>query len=158
MGIVSTHDLSNILETLLLMEEMESAVSAFYKECAAKWPLNSEFWISLANEELRHKTNIEKMRSIVSGYPQDFEKGRPFNMVATKTIINGIVQNTNKVKMEEITEHTALSIALDIEKSFIESRYMEILKTDSPEYTALVSEVSRETQQHRSRILKALHA
>src|SRR5512138_1228396 len=100
MGIVSAHDLSSILETLLVMGEMESAVSDFYKACAVKWPVSSDFWISLADEEARHKTNIDKMGSIVSGSPQDFEKGRPFNIAATRTIINGIVQNTDRVRTE----------------------------------------------------------
>lgn len=155
---LSDRDLRTMVDTLVAMEEMESAVSILYKECADKWPSNREFWNRLADEEMHHAENIEMMRTIISQKPREFEKGRPFNIVATRTAIQGIRHDTDQIKAGDIQEEKALHIALDIENSFIESRYAEILKTSNTEYMNLVEQVSHESQVHRSRILKKIQA
>lgn len=152
MNIQTSGNLKDILETLTQMQELEQIVSEFYKLCADTWPIDLQFWTELSNEELEHKKNVAAMYQIVSGKPEHFEKGRPFSPLATQTMITGIRNNIAKLKKGEIRENSAILIARDIEQSFIEFRYSEILKTTDIEYNTLVRKIIKETAQHKMKI------
>jgi hypothetical protein len=98
------------------------------------------------------------MYRIVSDKPEYFEKGRPFNIQATQTIITGIRNNIEKLKKGEVREDNAISIARDIEQSFIEFRYSEILITTDVEYNTLVQKIIKETTQHKMKIDQKIHS
>jgi hypothetical protein len=152
MDIHSSDDLKGILDTLVRMEEAEQIVSEFYQLCADMWPANVQLWAELSVEEIEHKNNIVTMRQIVSNKPEHFEKGRPFNIFAIQTMITGIHSNIERLKKGEISENNAIFIARDIEQSFIEFRYSEIVKTADVEYNTLVQKIIRETAQHKTKI------
>lgn len=157
MDIHTSGDLKSILDTLAQMEELEQTVSDFYKLCAETWPTNFRFWMELSNEELRHKKNVAAMYRIVSDKPERFEKERPFNIFATQTTITGIRNNIESLKKGKISENNAISIARDIEQSFIEFRYSEIVKTADVEYNTLVQKIVKETAQHKIKIDQKMH-
>jgi hypothetical protein len=152
MGINITGVLKGILDTLVLMRETERVVSEFYALCADTWPVDLQFWTKLSREELEHENNIARMHQIVSDKPEHFEKGRPFNVFAVQTMITGIRNNIEKLKKGEIREDNAILIARDIEQSFIEFRYSEIVKTADIEYNTLVQKIVKETMQHKREI------
>ena len=156
MDIHSTGDIKGILDTIKYMGEMEEAVSTLYSAYAERWPGSSGFWNELAQEETGHKEYLEKMARIISERPNHFEKGRPFNVFAIKTSISGILANLQKVKNGEHTEKNAMAIARDLEQSFIESRYNEIVKTDDVEYNTLVRTITGETEKHRIKVEKKM--
>ncbi len=152
MDIHASGDLKGILDILVHMEETELAVSELYALCANTWPLDSQFWKELSDEELEHKANIDTMRRIVSTKAEHFEKGRPFNIFAIQTMITGIRSNIEKLKKGELRENHAISIARDIEQSLIEFRYSEIVKTNDVEYNTLVERIIKDTAQHKIKI------
>jgi hypothetical protein len=156
MNIQASGNLKDTLETLIQMEKTEQTVSEFYKLCADTWPIDLQFWTELSNEELEHKRNIAAMYRIVSEKPEQFEKGRPFSVMATQIMITGIRNNIEKLRKGEIREDSAISIARDIEQSFIEFRYSEILKTTDVEYNTLVQKITKETAQHKMNIDKKI--
>jgi hypothetical protein len=139
------------------MRETERVVSEFYALCADTWPVDLQFWTKLSREELEHENNIIRMHQIVSGKPEHFEKGRPFNVFAVQTMITGIRNNIEKLKKGEIREDNAILIARDIEQSFIEFRYSEIVKTADIEYNTLVQKIMKETMQHKREIDEKSH-
>ena len=143
MDIHASGDLKGILDTLVQMKETEQVVSEFYALCADTWPVDLQFWTELSKEELEHENNIATMYQIVSDKPEHFEKGRPFNIFAVQTMITGIRNNIEKLKKGEIREDNAILIARDIEQSFIEFRYSEIVKTTDIEYNTLVQKISK---------------
>jgi hypothetical protein len=144
--------LRGILDTLVHMKEIERVVSEFYALCADTWPVDLQFWTRLSGEELDHEISIEKMHQIVSAKPDHFEKGRPFNIFAVQTMIAGVKNNIDKLKNGELRENNAMLIARDIEQSFIEFRYSEIVKTADIEYNTLVQKIVEETIQHKQEI------
>jgi rubrerythrin len=152
MNIYASGDLKGILDTLVHMQEAERVVAEFYTLCADTWPVDLQFWTDLSREELEHENNIAAMYQIVSDKPEHFEKGRPFNIFAVQTMITGIRINIEKLKQGGIREDNAILIARDIEQSFIEFRYSEIVKTADIEYNTLVQKIVRETAQHKTKI------
>jgi hypothetical protein len=152
MDIHASGNLKGILDTLVHMKEAERVIAEFYALCADAWPADLEFWTELANEEAEHENNIAMIHRIVSDKPEHFEKGRPFNIFALQTMITGVRSNTEKLRKGEIREDKAIMIAGDIEQSFIEFRYSEIVKTADVEYNTLVQKIVKETLQHKTRI------
>jgi hypothetical protein len=158
MDIHFSGDLKGILDTLVRMEESEQVVSEFYQLCADTWPVDFQFWAALSKEELGHRDNLVTMHQIVSSKPEHFENGRPFNVFVIQTMIAGIQDNIQKLRKGEIRENNALLIARDIEQSFIEFRYSEIVKTNDVEYNTLVQNIVKETAQHKGKIDQKLKA
>ena len=152
MDIHASGDLKGILDTLIHMEEMEHVVSEFYIVCADTWLTDRAFWAELSDEEQEHRNNIVTMHQIISNKPEHFEKGRPFNIFAIQTMLTGLRNTIEKIRQHDLSENNALSIARDIEQSFIEFRYSEIVKTADIEYNTLVQKIVNETAQHKIKI------
>jgi len=152
MDIHASGDLRNILDTLVHMKETERIVAEFYRLCSDTWPADLQFWTELCKEELEHENNIAMMYQIISDKPEHFEKGRPFNIFAVQTMITGVRNNIEKLKKGEIREDKAIMIARDIEQSFIEFRYSEIVKTADIEYNTLVQKIVKGTTQHKTKL------
>lgn len=156
MYIKKSDELQSIVEILQLMVETELAIEEFYNTCARTWKEDAEFWSTIADEEKKHAENITRMKEILLIKPVHFEKNRPFNPAAIKTIINYIKDNTQKVKQGALEKSRAFFIARDIEQSLIEQRYGDTLKTDDIEYISLIKEVVSQTLSHRNHFLKKI--
>jgi hypothetical protein len=89
---------SNMSKTLEMMVELELAISDFYKCAADLWKEESEFWADLAQAEVSHAEYIKKMAGILNKKPQEFEPGRPVNIVAINTAISGIRNYIQKLR------------------------------------------------------------
>ena len=152
MDIMTSGDLKGILDVLSYLEKTENAIAEFYRTCSETWVNEREFWSSIEEEERKHAENIQKMSEIISKKPERFEKGRPFNIMAVQTVINGIQNNILKVKNGQLPRNNALFVARDNEQSFMEFRYNEIVKTEDVEYMTLVKEIVQDTGTHKSRI------
>jgi len=152
MDIMTSGDLKGILDVLSFMEESEKAIAEFYRVCCEIWPNEQEFWSNIEDEEKKHIQHIEKMKEIISKKPERFEKGRPFNILAAQTVINGIQSNIQRVKTGQLLRNNALFVARDSEQSLMEYRYNEIVKTEDVEYLGLAKEIMHDTSSHKNRI------
>ncbi|MEN6616078.1 MAG: hypothetical protein ABFD12_05945 [Syntrophorhabdus sp.] len=152
MDLLISGDLKGIIDVLVFMEESEKKIADFYHACGEMFPGHQAFWFGIESQEHKHVIFIQKMKQIIEKKPENFEKGRPFNIMAAKTIIAGINSNTTKVKTGQLKMINALSLARDNEQSFIESKYNEIVKTDDIQYMTLVNEIVTETNKHRQEI------
>lgn len=129
--------------------DLELTIAEFYKTCAEKWPEESAFWMDVSKQEIQHANYIEKMSNMISNGPDKFMLGRSCNPVAINTIISGIKKNLELVKADALTQIKALYIASDIEKSALESKIDEIVKTDDLGFLELVREIVLQTEKHR---------
>ena len=145
-------NLEHILSLLKEMEKCELTIARLYQTCADMWEEDKEFWLSLERQEQKHAKNINKMVELISEKDEQFECYRPFNPIAMKTIISGIEDNINSIKDGKFSREKALFIALDIEKSLIESKYGEIVKSENVEYQNLVGGIINETEGHKKLI------
>lgn len=150
-------NLEGLLATLKLMEETEILIAEFYEACGDKWKEDSQFWLSLAAEERRHAEYIRKITEMIKGRMEKFEFYRPFNPAAIKTVNRGLIENRDKVRRGEISKKNAFAIAYDIERSLLESRYPEIVRTEDIEYNTFMAQVMKETRDHMKRIEEMLN-
>jgi hypothetical protein len=156
MDIKVSGDLNGILELLKFMVENELVIGELYKTCSEKWNDDKGLWMSIYDEENKHAQYINRMIGIISKRPERFEKGRPFNIFAIKTVISGMKDKIQKIKKGEIPKNNALFIARDIEQAMIEDRYSEIVKTDDVEFKSLVQEIVNDTNAHKAKIIQKI--
>jgi rubrerythrin len=134
-------DIDKITKVLESMMQYELALSDLYAQCADIWKEDKAFWESLAHAEMRHAENIQKMKEIIKNKQNNFEVGRPFNLVALHTALAGLNDNIKKVKEGALSCEKLLVLARDIEQSVLESHYAEIVKTTDLEYQTLMKNI-----------------
>lgn len=142
-------NLPKLQDALRVHIDLELTIAEFYKTCAEKWPEDGAFWMDVSKQELQHAKYIEQMSNIISNRLDKFALGRSCNPVAINTIISGIKKNIDLVKADSLTQIKALYIASDIEKSALESKIDEIVKTGDLECLELVREIVLQTEKHR---------
>jgi rubrerythrin len=152
MDIKVSGDLNGILELLKFMVENELVIGELYKTCGEKWKDDEGFWMNIYEDENKHAQYINRMIGIISNRPERFEKGRPFNIFAIKTVISGVQDKIQKTKKGGIPKNNALFIARDLEQAMIEDKYGEIVKTDDVEFKSLVQEIVNDTNAHKTKI------
>lgn len=152
MDLLVTGDLKGILDVLDHMEQSEIAVADFYHACGEAYTRNQEFWFNIEAQERKHARYIQQMKAIIEKKPEHFEKGRPFNILAARTIIMGVKNNADKARSGQLPIINALAIARDNEQAMMESRYNEVVKTEDIEYLTLVKEIVQDTVQHKQQI------
>jgi hypothetical protein len=151
--------LKELLQVLKGMEEVEIAMSVLYKICAKRWEEDSEFWLSLSGDEVKHSQNVKKLAKIIHdriGSEVSFRSHRPFTLNSVKSFICGIIDAMKRVKEGNVSKKRMLAIAFDIERSALERRYSELIKTDDVEYQSISKTIDTETQTHRDKIKKKL--
>jgi len=152
MNIKISGELNSILEVLKLMAQSEQMLGELYRACGIKWSEDRDFWTEISSQEDKHALYIKKIGEIISKRPENFEKGRPFNVFAIKTIIKGMQDKLLKIKEGSIPRKNAFFTARDFEQSILEDRYGEIVKSDDIEYIALTQEILSDTLTHKNRL------
>ena len=142
-------DLENLSEALRTMEELELTVAEFYQTCGERWIDHKSFWMDMEFAELKHADNVERMGRILSERPGKFEPGCFITPTAIRAFIAGIRSIIDRLKREEIDEKKVLFLGVDLEQSFLESKYAEIVKTNDTEFQSLVREINADTMFHR---------
>jgi hypothetical protein len=156
MNIKISGEFSGITEVLKKMAMFEVTIAEFYSLCAATWKEDSEFWLDIWKDEIKHTQFINRIIEIVSKAPERFDKGRPFNIFAIETIVSDIRNKIEKIKKGEIEKNNLLFIAGDFEKGYLEEKYGEIVLTDDVEYRTLMQRVVDDTGKHRDKIVQKI--
>jgi hypothetical protein len=87
---------------------------------------------------------------------QKSQKGRFVTPTAIRTFIAGIRSNIERLRKEEIDEKKVLFLGVDLEQSFLESKYAEIVKTSDTEFQSLMREINADTMFHREYLNRKL--
>jgi len=157
MNIKVSGELSGILEVLKKMAMFEMIIGELYSLCANTWPEDGEFWLSIWRDEIRHAQFINNIIEIISKKPENFEKGRPFNVFALEKTISEIKNWMEKIERKEISCEQFLYIARDLEGGYLEDRYSEIVKTKDIEYLTLMQKIVNDTAKHKEKIIERIN-
>jgi ferritin len=149
-------DLNKVISTLEAMKNYELKLADFYSSCAKIWKEGETFWRALADAEVKHAENIEQMKHIIEQRPERFEIGRPFNHVAINTALSYIEEYSKKIAEKTCPLDKVLFAFRDIEKSILESYYVEIVKTKDIEYQTLMKDILSQTLEHKKVIEKKI--
>jgi hypothetical protein len=145
--------ISNSLKALDVMVEAESTVAEFYSLCSERFTEHTQFWGSLAKEELAHAEVIRKLIQLVCIQPAQFTAGKSTPLDAIKAFIARTHSNIEGMQRGDLPEEKALLIAYHIENTVIEAQYADVVSTENEEYKALLGQVLADTLRHKESVL-----
>lgn len=138
-----------------VLTKLELAVAHCYAACAKAYPEDRTLWEDLEDEEQLHAAHLERMGQILRERPAAFERNRSFNVAAVQTFIAYADSATRRVRSlpkPKAEYPQTLSVALDMEKSILESKYAEVVKGTDSEFRSLVTALVTDTAAHRARL------
>ncbi|MFC2022573.1 hypothetical protein ACFLTL_00205 [Chloroflexota bacterium] len=139
------------MNVLDMLAANEVSIGQLYNEYANMFPEYSDFWDKLAKEEYNHARWLtEVSRKAVEGSLHIDE--RRFTKEAVESYRKYLQGECEKARREGISLLQALSIALNIEESLIESKYFEVLEADPTELRRILSDLEIATKEHMRRV------
>ncbi len=152
---MKARDIKELLHILETMAEAEMVMAELYKACAETWKQDSEFWSDLSREEIQHAQNVKKLSDIIlkkMDSEASFKHHRPFTLNSIQSFIASVVDTMENVKQGKTSYVKILATAFDIERSLLECKYAELVKTHDIEYQTLAAIIDEETKIHRDKI------
>ena len=139
-----------VLETLAVLEE---TTRDLYKAYADKLRDFDEFWLSLASDEATHAGWIRDLEPLVGNGTVDFDEGR-FNITPILGFTEYVNDEWAAVLEQGIPLIKAISIALDIEKAFLEKKLFDVVEGDSLELERTLNQLAAATMEHQDMLQK----
>jgi hypothetical protein len=140
-------------EILDAMKEHEQAIADLYELYARKFPEYEDFWTELSREEVQYAGWLEKLQYHIENSAEDF--------VVERFPVGAIEHSTEFVKKQMDTAQqpdffliNALSTALRLEEALMESKYFEVLETDSAKTKHTLTMLAQSTQAHYQKVRK----
>lgn len=141
-------DLKNVMISLNLVKEVEMAVSEFYKLSSQVMEKHKTFWNDLSQAEIIHSQNIDKVASLISKNPNKYVENKEFERSRIESLLFHVEEGINQIRNGKLSGNKIFFVAKDIEKSIIESKYGEIVKSSEAEYLNIFREILRQTILH----------
>jgi len=150
--------LTDLIRMIELMVEAEKTAGDFYKDCAERFEDDSDFWMSLANDEFLHAEVLAKLSKMIRRKPHEFQPGNLPDHSELENFISLMRSHRDKLEKGTWAIVDALMAASDIEATVIEANYTEILKTGNPAYLEALDNLSKATVGHKGKIKKKIEA
>lgn len=143
------------LDVIGLMAAHEAAVADLYRAYARSFPAHRELLQSLAADEVQHARQIARFAEKVRAGLACVSPGR-FSAELILTSLDHVKQRLEEAKRGGVSLVEALSTSADLENTFIEARYFEIIESDGPELKELLKTLAVDFKAHRDRLRQAL--
>lgn len=141
-------DASKLIQDII---RHEINLAKMYEQFAKSHPNHQQFWSQLAREEAMHAKWIKSLAQYYKN-GQNSSSGFKLNHQALKTAISHLEKQTEASKNGQLSLLTAVSIALDIEKSMIENKFFEIFDLADGKRERLRAGLEKETSKHRQKL------
>jgi len=138
-------------EFIQLLQKYELSVATLYETFATILPSSKEAWMNYAKEERLHAKWIQKLHAYLKDEKISFEQTR-ITTQAIQTSIDYIGTQIDKAIGSKIGLEQALTIAIDIEKSLLESAFLKVFKLSGPQAEKIRSKLLEATQTHTRRL------
>ena len=114
----------NKIEIMELLAKHEETIYRLYMAYAARFPEKSRLWEELAKEQKSHAAWIRMLEKDVSDDYIDFDPEK-YEKAAINSSIKFMEDKIDEARNDDFTLVNALSIALNMEKSFIERTHFD---------------------------------
>lgn len=139
----------NVVE---MLAENEECVAKLYQTYADAFPKEKDFWGKLVRDEKHHAAWLREMARNEESSSYFIDQKR-FSPNAVKTYNEYLKDEIKKAEAGEVTLKGALSTALYIEQSLMESKFFSVAQGNSAELYSMIKQIQQETSGH-SRYVK----
>ena len=130
-----------------LLADMEQQLAVLYATYGEAFPQTSAFWQSLAREETKHSEYLKSLHRFLDAGNLFFNLGA-FNEKVIGLHVAAVREALAAAKQHGVAEKAALVTALSFEKSILESKFYDIVKSDGTEFSVIAGHLSKDTQRH----------
>jgi hypothetical protein len=133
------------------LREVELIVAQLYRHFSRCFPSDRVFWETLAGEEESHAAMVDDLKTALlqNGWSFEVEK---INLSVLNTFRLGIIWQIDRLRKGELGRRKAFFIARDFEKTLIENRYYELIRSDNKDYQSTQDKIRKETEAHLQKL------
>ncbi|HEY3415604.1 MAG TPA: hypothetical protein VGM23_01855 [Armatimonadota bacterium] len=144
-------DLTTQLQVMEILARCEEATGDLYRAYAGLFPEMNEFWGALASQEDHHAVWVRGLMTQARDGKLDIQDDR-FVGDIYREFYDYLVRRRQEIATFPPELVAALSIALDIEGSFVEKSFLQVFEGDSPQLRDTLRKLTRASEVHRQRI------
>jgi hypothetical protein len=139
-----------------LMIQSELTLAELYLFLSKRYSAQSDFWLSLQSEELKHAQWVEYLKErVMAGTALFYEDQiRP---VRIESFIDHVNNTLMKFKTRKMPLRAALSLAADIEASLLEQKVFQHFEGDDLDLVQTLRRLSEETAGHLRKVKDMWH-
>lgn len=133
-----------ILDTMI---ELEESIAALYDGYATFCPWEPEFWRQMAREERDHATALRGLQGFL-------DRGVLFQNIGRfdRGAMQAMIDELRRLAGKRCPMTDAVRTAIRIENSLLESRFYDVVTSDSPDFQLVAQFLSESTRAHVARI------
>jgi len=151
-------DLQHVMTNLGFLADAEAQISAFYRLCAGAMPEDADLWNQLADQEIQHSENANKMVARIARDPKLYKPGVSFSTVTARMFAVEMQRLVEQIDNGQIPRDQLLAIALEIENSAVEVSYGSIVKTEDAIFNMLARQNDSQSAEHKAAIWARMNA
>jgi hypothetical protein len=138
---------NQIDEFIQLLEKYELSIATLYETFASVLPESKNAWMAFADEERLHAKWINTLSTYLKDGKIPFEQTKSTAQSA-KTAIDYIENQIDKALKEKRDLKQSLNLAINIEKSLLESAFFRVFKLTVPEAQKIRARLEEATKSH----------
>jgi len=138
-------------QILDFLHEIELIVAELYKRFSHSFVQDRVFWEDLSRDEESHADMVTELKSTLLRNGSPFEVGK-IDLFALSTYRQGVENQLGRLQRGELRRQNAFFIARDFEKTLIEHRFYESIRSDNPEYRSIQDKIRTETELHLQKL------
>lgn len=138
-------------QILDFLREIELLVADLYRRFSRSFNEDRVIWEDLSQDEESHAAMITELKNTLLRNGSSFEIGK-INLAALKTYRQGIEEHIVRLQSGALGRRKALFIARDFEKTLVEHRFYESIKSRNPDYQAIQARIQKETELHLQKL------
>jgi hypothetical protein len=132
-------------EFIQLLQKYELSIAVLYETFASILPPSGSDWMAFAKEERLHAKWIRELHTQLKNENISFEQTK-FTVQSTKTAIGYVENQVAKVIKDKPDLKQPLNIAINIEKSLLESAFLRVFKLNGPKAQQIQARLEEATK------------
>jgi hypothetical protein len=139
---------AEILDELVLWEEKAKALYVRYAEL---FPTDNDFWVGLSREEDAHAKMLKSLKTLLNQGTVLWNIGK-FKKEHIHAEVEMIETALTESAKARVSAKDAIEWATRIEKSFVDSKFYEVVKSESKEFQKVAEVLTKGTKIHVKRL------
>jgi 1,2-phenylacetyl-CoA epoxidase catalytic subunit len=138
-------------QILDFLRDIELIVAELYRRFSQSFAQDRVIWEDLSQDEEGHAAMVAELKNTLLKNGSPFEVGK-INLAVLNTYRQGIENHLGRLQRGELGRQNALFIARDFERTLVEHRFYESVRSDNPEYRAIQEKIQKETELHLQKL------
>lgn len=133
------------------LHEIELIVAELYRRFSHSFVQDRVFWENLSQDEESHAVMVTELKNTLLKNGSAFELGK-INFLALNTYRQGIESQLGRLQRGELRRQSAFFIARNFEKTRIEHHFYELIRSENPDYLAILDKILKENEFHLQKL------